>query len=495
MIRNVNTFGELVTALQNQQPLQIILQSTIVCPFSITLPSGFSISGGSRPQMLCFNIADGLGLTHNNTVSNLIIQVNPSYRAIYLAGDYSNTKNNKPQPLKNNTTITLRNLTITGQVQIITRTGMPNIKLVADAIDIVSCDARRYPEQPQGYGVNVIQGAFTVYNFSSTAGSVINASLTNISLGRQGAPVIGSGLFLSGYGPSVQGLPTTCGGTVEVSEISTGNIYSNGMLPADTMDMISAAVSIGSGVTVEKITHLGSVTTYGTNDMVLDSWGTVKQWVAQKPITSFGPSSIGLVNFGEVDEFRALDKIETFGAGSRGFNQYVGTIKKAAFHSITTHGNGGVGIQISVAVGSIEVKNSISTNGSVGQSLIKGKIAELAADAVSVETGGTIQQLIVGGDIITSGAAPSAQGIQLCSLSVNGGIIKKLTVKGVVKASGNNSNAIEISNGGTAPLDNITAISAGGIAVLVCGNGQITSQTGLKAKGKKGNLVHTKNCS
>jgi len=463
MKTKINSLTDLMAALNNNAPQNLEIQTSILCPYSIVLPVGFSLKGANKENcIISFNNSDGLGLTADNEIADLIIQTNPNNRAIYTLSNHPDLG-----------TLSLKNLTVTGQVQILTRAGTKTTKLVADNIDIVACDARRYSEQPQKYGVNVYQGAFTVYNFNSDPDSVINATLTNISLGRKGAPVIGSGLFICGFGDN--------GGWVISDTITTGDIYSNGMLPFGQPDMITAGVFIVNGVKVKSLTHKGSVTTYGVNDMVLDTWGYVEKWVAEKPITSYGPSGIGFVNFGTVDEFDAQDKIETFGSGARGFNQYDGTVKKAVFHSIITHGNGSIGMQFSKAVGSIEVKNGVETNGSVGQSLVKGVIMTLPADAISVKPGGEIRQLKISGGITTHGD-------NVHSYNVEGGIVHELTVKGDIVANGDNSIAVTVSHNGETPLNSVSATSKKGIAVQISG-GKVTNRTGLIANGAKGDII------
>jgi hypothetical protein len=459
----IHSFTDLVTALAKGMPATLELQGTVLCPYPIVLPAGISISGVDKEHcILSFSNSDGIGLTANNQITNLNIQTSPDKRAIFVCSNHADTG-----------TFILKDLTITGQVQILTRAGTYNTKLVADNIDIVACDARRYSEQPQKYGVNVYQGAFTVYNFNSELDSVIEATLTNISLGRKGAPVIGSGLFVGGYGDN--------GGWVIADNITTGDIYSNGMIPYGQANLITAGVFIVNGAKVGSITHKGLVTTYGVNDMVLDTWGEVEKWVAEKPITSYGPSGIGFVNFGVVDEFETKDKIETFGLGARGFNQYDGTVTKAVFHSIITHGNGSIGIQVSKPVGSITVKNGIVTHGAEGQTLVKGVIMTLAADGLSVKTGGAIQQLSITGGIITSGSNVHAY-------SVDGGTVHALCIKGDITANGMNAIAVSVTNGGETPLSNITAISKQGIAVQIS-KGKVTDRQGLIAKGTKGDIM------
>lgn len=92
---------------------------------------------------------------------------------------------------------------------------------------------------------NVYQGALTVYNFNGDAESTIRASLTNITAGSHNAPVIGSGVFVSGFGDS--------DGWVELGNLSTGPVYSNGMLPYGTADIMTAGVFIVDGLRARRV--------------------------------------------------------------------------------------------------------------------------------------------------------------------------------------------------------------------------------------------------
>jgi hypothetical protein len=459
----ISSLVELTDALNTKVPAVLEIETSLLFPYSAILPPGFSLQGvDSEKCILSFNNSDGIGLTADNEVSNLIIQTNPSSRAIYTLSDRGDLG-----------TFKLNNLTVTGQIQILTRIGTKKAKLIADKNDIVACDARRYSEQPQKYGVNVYQGAFTIYNFNGDAESTIHATLNRISIGRKNAPVIGSGLFICGFGDQ--------GGQVLVDTLTTGDIYSNGMLPYGTADMITAGVFIVYGAHVKSILHQGSITTYGVNDMVLDTWGKVDKWIAEKPITSYGPSGIGFVNVGTVDYFEAKDRIETFGLGARGFNQYDGTVGRAIFNSITTYGNGSIGIQVSKPVGSIEVKGQVITHGSVGQTLVKGVIMTLPANGVSVKAGGEIQKLILACGIVTHGD-------KVTSLEVEGKITE-FSSKGDIVANGVDATGVTISQGGQSPLSHVSVVSKQGIAVRIHQQGKLTDQTGLVAKGAKGEIL------
>jgi len=463
MTQKISSIAEFMTAIQNQTPTTLEIQTSLLFPYSVTLPPGVCLTGiDANKSILSFSNSDGIALTANNEISNLTIQTNPNCRAIYTLSDRADLG-----------TFTLSHLTVTGQVQILTRAGTKKTKLIADHVDVVACDSRKYSEQPQKYGVNVYQGAFTVYNFNSDPHSLIQATLTNISIGRKNAPVIGTGLYVSGFGDQ--------GGQVEVDTLTTNEVFSNGMLPYGTPDMITAGVFIVYGAHVKSIVHHGAITTYGVNDMVLDTWGKVDSWVSEKPITSYGPSGIGFVNFGTVDYFEAKDKIETFGLGARGFNQYDGTVGRAVFNSITTYGNGSIGIQVSKPVGTIEVKGSVVTHGSVGQTLVKGVIMTLPANGVSIKPGGEIRNLILSGGIETHGD-------HVTSLEIEG-MIAELAVKKTVAAQGIDSIGVTVAHGGQAPLSHLSVMSKQGIAVRIAKDGKVTTQDSLTAKGAKGDIV------
>jgi len=191
------------------------------------------------------------------------------------------------------------------------------------------------------YGVDVLQGAFTLWNMQTDDSVIISADLLRLSAGRDGAPVLGSGIFVSGAGDK--------GGRLIVRRLETGAVYVDGKIPPGTPDQIT-----------------GGVFTYGVNDMALDNWGAVDRWIAEEKVTTFGPSGIGFVNFGTVNELQVMAPIETFGQGARGFNVYTGTVQLAEFDRVTTHADGSVGIQLSQPIGRLHVRRVIETFGGTG---------------------------------------------------------------------------------------------------------------------------------
>jgi hypothetical protein len=270
--------------------------------------------------------------------------------------------------------------------------------------------------RPKGYGVEVISGAFTLWNQQTDPAVVVTADLTGLSTGRAGAAVRGSGIFVGGGGDA--------GGRLLVRRLETGAVFSDGGIGPGTPDRISGGVFVVHGAMVDHVINQEPVTTYGANDMVLDNWGTVDTWVAKQKISSHGPSGIGFVNFGVINRPEVEAAIETFGQGARGFNVYAGTIQHAVFDRIVTHGDGAVGVQISQPVGEIIVRRGIETYGGVGDSLVKGVVTRLSATAFSVNPGGEVRKVAIAGGLATHGAGvePLELHGRVETLEINGGV-------------------------------------------------------------------------
>lgn len=445
-----------MSALSGSGPRTIKLTTSVASPHSITLPPGFSLTRIDKNRaVLSFGNGDGIGLTANNRVAGLTIIAPPSARAIYTQAGIADMG-----------TITLGDLAVTGQVSIITHAGTDKLNLVVDGLHIAACDARRYSEQPQRYGVNVYQGALTVYNFNGGADSRIAASLTQISIGAKNAPVLGSGIFVSGFGDQ--------SGFVDLDALTTGEVHSTGMLPYGTADIITGGVFIVYGVRAKRIEHFGEIVTYGVNDMVLDTWGTVDQWIAHASVVSYGPSGIGFVNFGTVGDFRAEAEIVTHGLGARGFNQYDGTVKNIRFKSIETFGDGSIGMQVSKPVGTITVDENVTTHGSIGNTLVKGVNMQLPAEAFSVKPGGMVEKLVVAGNLVTHGD-------KVMTYAVEGGRVNAIDIKGEIIANGQNSNTVLVAEKGSTPLTGVRARAKAGKALVEAG-GEITDRAGFSTQ-------------
>jgi len=295
-----------------------------------------------------------------------------------------------------------------------------------DGLRVERADVRQRAERPGGYGVKVMQGAFTLWNRQPDGECAIKATLLGIGAGSPEAPVRGSGVFVAGYGD--------VGGRVEVDVLRTEEIHTDGGITAGTPDLISGAVFVVSGACVGEVVNAGSVTTYGANDMVLDNWGLVGRWIALERVTSHGPSAIGFVNFGAIDDVNITAAIETHGPGARGFNLYDGSLRHASFESIRTNGDGAVGIQVAKDLPRLEITGDLVTAGGEGASLVKGVQTRLKAIALSIQQGGHVGNVAIGGRMATLGDG-------VVTLDADG-ILDELRVEGGIAALGKGSTPV-----------------------------------------------------
>ena len=414
---NIKTFNDLIAAIQNGQK-EIIITRSILCNYPLLLPEGITLNGQAQENgelpLLSFQYSDGIGVSANNSVKNLNIDTPANHKAIFNTTVKTDLG-----------TFSLENLLVKGQVSIITRVGVKKANVVIDNVDIHSADARHYLEQPQKYGVNVLQGALTIYNINPDSKSLLSVSVNNLSIGRNNAPVTGSGVFISGFGDQ--------GGRTEISKLHTKAVYSNGKIPLGVADYITGGVFILYGAHAKEVITDGEVITYGVNDMVLDVWGSVDNWTSNGSVISYGPSGVGFVNFGIVKNFTVNAPIQTYGLGARGYNQYDGTVENISFQSIETFGDGSVGIQISKPIGSLIVNGNVTTHGSIGSSLVKGVYIDLPAYALSIKKGGEAKSIHIKGNVVTNGNNVISYIVE------NGGNSGTLTIEGEVIANGQNS--------------------------------------------------------
>lgn len=414
---NIDTFNNLITAV-NDGLKEIVITRSILCNYSLLLSEGVAITGRAQENgefpLLSFQHSDGIGVSANNSIKNLNIDVPINHKAIFNTTVKSDLG-----------TFSFENLFIKGQVSIITRVGVDKANVVIENVDIHSADTRHYLEQPQKYGVNVLQGALTIYNINPKEESLVSVVVGNISIGRKNAPVTGSGIFISGFGDK--------GGKTEISKLHTKAVYSNGKIPLGVADYITGGVFVLFGAHAKEVVTDGEVITYGVNDMVLDVWGSVDNWTSNAAVISYGPSGVGFVNFGTVKNFTVNAPVQTYGLGARGYNQYDGTVENISFQSIETFGNGSIGIQISKPIGKLTVQGNVTTHGTVGSSLVKGVYMDLPAYALSIKDGGEAHQIAIKGDLVTHGDEVITYIVE------KGGNSRELKIDGEIKAEGKNS--------------------------------------------------------
>jgi hypothetical protein len=402
----VTSARELLDAASDPDVRSIAVSADLSDLPAIRLAPGTSLLGqtNGRSALSFAPGVDGLCLSTDNTVMDLDLFAEDDRCAIWNDESASGLG-----------TLTLCRINTTGRVRVLARGNVRSGHLVVQELDIVSADASAETDRPHEYGVDVLQGGFTLWNMQPDENAVITADLTGLSAGRSGAPVLGSGIFVSGGGET--------GGRLEVQHLRTREVYSNGCIEPGTAGLISGGVFVVYGTRVDLVETLGQVITYGPNDMALDNWGVVERWISKDKITTFGPSGVGFVNFGTIGKLQAEAPIETFGQGARGFNVYTGTVRSADFDRIVTHGDGAVGVQISQPVGQLAVRRGIETFGAVGDSLVKGVVMKLPATGLSIKAGGSAQSVCIEGGLRTHGknVIPLEQSGSIQSLRIEDG--------------------------------------------------------------------------
>jgi hypothetical protein len=383
----VDTNEKLLASLADPGVSDLVIAGPLQGLAGFRLRPGQTLVGNSEKARLGFLPgSNGVQMSSDNRIANLAIACDDDRCTIW-----------NDVGVDGLGALHLENLQVKGCVRIVADDKVRDGHVFAGGVNIVSADARDQEGRPQGYGVEVLPGAFTLWNRQKDPAVTITADLTRLRAGSEGRPVKGSGIFVAGAGFN--------GGRLAAQQLDTGAIYSDGGIAEGTPDCISGGVFVVSGAVVNQVHNESPVTTYGPNDMVLDNWGTVDNWTVDGNVTSYGPSAIGFVNFGLLNDLLVNAPIETFGRGARGFNVYDGTLRCAEFDRIVTHGDGAVGIQISQRVGDIVVRRGLETFGGIGDSLVKGVVTRLAAIALSVRPGGWAKNICIRGGLRTHGAA------------------------------------------------------------------------------------------
>src|SRR5580700_4032374 len=240
----VTTASELLAAAADPSAVHILIPSALTGLPTFRLPPGKTIRGTASNVVLHFAAGhDGVQLSTDNKVENLGLETDVDRRALFNDTEVEHLGR-----------LLLLNLRTIGMIQLLAKDKVRAGHVEVENVDIASADSRGYTERPKGYGVEVIPGAFVLWNQQADRSVTITAELTGLTAGRAGAPVRGSGIFVSGAGET--------GGRLIVSRLETGPVYSDGGIAAGTPDRISGGVFVVSGAFVDRVINRGPVTTY-----------------------------------------------------------------------------------------------------------------------------------------------------------------------------------------------------------------------------------------
>jgi|GEM_PF-2761860 len=171
----VTTAQELLAAVESSTG-EIEVRGSLGGMPMITLGPGVRLRGGT----LRFG-AKGVRLTRNNELDGVTILTADDEVAIL--NDTS---------VEDLGTLSLRSVRATGQVLLLAADNVRSGHVRVEGLMIASADVRGRAERPHGFGVEALQGAFTLWNRQPDAGVTITAELLDIAAGSRESPVRGS---------------------------------------------------------------------------------------------------------------------------------------------------------------------------------------------------------------------------------------------------------------------------------------------------------------
>jgi hypothetical protein len=203
----VTSSAELLDAIATADDIEV--DGSLAGMPMITLPPGVTLRGGT----LRFG-AKGIRVTSDNLLEDVTVIVPDTEVAIgndTAIGDLGR--------------LTLRNVRTRGQVLLLADHAVRRGHVEVDGLAVASADLRGRPERPHGFGVDAMQGGFTLWNRQRDRAVRITASLKAISVGAMESPIRGSGVFVAGHGDRAGGAD---GGLVDVDVLRTGPVVTDG---------------------------------------------------------------------------------------------------------------------------------------------------------------------------------------------------------------------------------------------------------------------------
>ena len=166
----VSTVDALVAATKEESVDHITVRGKLANAPSVRLSPGQTMRGDGDDAVVTFAATDGVQLSSDNRIHNLRVETSPEKRAIF--NDTSVDSLGR---------IELRGVTAVGRVQILARDKVRAGHVDVTGLDIVAADARAETDRPQGYGVYVLQGAFTLWNMQQDTSVSISSDLVGLS--------------------------------------------------------------------------------------------------------------------------------------------------------------------------------------------------------------------------------------------------------------------------------------------------------------------------
>jgi hypothetical protein len=147
-----STVDELLSASKSSDVENITIRDHIADSPSFHLAPGQSLQGEDDQAGITFAAgADGVQVSSDNSIRGIQLHTTPDMRAIY----------NDPS-VATLGQLEIRRVVTTGRVQLLGRENVRGGHVDVSGLDIIAADARKETDRPHGYGVYVLQGAFTL---------------------------------------------------------------------------------------------------------------------------------------------------------------------------------------------------------------------------------------------------------------------------------------------------------------------------------------------
>ena len=152
--RKVSSTADLLSAVADESVREIRVTGPIASVPTLRLVPGQSLVGEGASARLAFAAGvDGVQLSRDNAVKALCLAADVDRRVVF--NDSGQTTFGR---------IELEKLRVVGVVQLLAAEAVRAGHVEAHGIDIVAADARGFDRRPKGYGVEVVPGAFTLWN-------------------------------------------------------------------------------------------------------------------------------------------------------------------------------------------------------------------------------------------------------------------------------------------------------------------------------------------
>lgn len=170
----VTTGAELLEALAEADEIEV--DGSLSGVPMITLRPGVTLRGGT----LRFG-AKGIRLTGDNTLEDITVLV-PDWEVV-IGNDTGGADLGR---------LILRGVRTRGQVLLLAGGAVRAGHVEVDGLTVASADLRGRAERPHGFGVDAMQGAFTLWNRQTDPAVRITASLKGLSVGTAESPIRGA---------------------------------------------------------------------------------------------------------------------------------------------------------------------------------------------------------------------------------------------------------------------------------------------------------------